>query len=57
MLVILIGLFVGWLWSLVHLDSLFNNLLGFTITQYYLMWFLMGVIVWTSRLFTKKDKK
>lgn len=46
MLSILVALLFGWLLSLVGLDALFHNALGFTTQQYYLVWFLLGAISW-----------
>jgi hypothetical protein len=54
MLHILMGLFLGWIFSLIGLDDLFDSLLGFTSEQYYLTWFIIGFVVWIERKFNKR---
>ncbi|WP_156397013.1 hypothetical protein [Paenibacillus sp. Soil724D2] len=53
MLNILFALLAGFLLGLVGLDTLFDNALGFTTQQYYLVWFLLGAAVWLVNLIKK----
>lgn len=51
MITILVTLFFGWLLSLVGLDTLFHNLVGFEKHQYYALFLVMGLMIWVKRLF------
>jgi hypothetical protein len=57
MLSILAALLIGWLWSLIGLDTVLNHLVGFTSQQYYLVWFAMGFVIWMYRLFGRPNNK
>lgn len=58
MIRILATLLMGYIWTLVDLDGLFNYLLGMTTREYYLCWFIMGFIIWIHHLFVnRKDNQ
>jgi hypothetical protein len=51
MLYVIFYVFVGWLLHFVSLDSFFNHILHFSELQYYLVWFIFGVLVGIKRIF------
>jgi hypothetical protein len=51
MIIILLALLSGWLLHFIHLNDVFRHLLGFSDTQYYLVWFFLGCVTWfTGRI-------
>lgn len=53
MLMALVSLFIGWLLGLIGLDTLLNNMVGLTQQNYYVVWFVMGLIIWLVNLIKK----
>lgn len=54
MLTIVIGLFIGWLFHFVGLAYLFHILLGFSLQDYYFLWFFLGLTSVVARHFRRE---